>query len=148
MKTLWVPALAGVLVGATLSRPEEGAKGVAAKLVGTWEVVTGEKGGQKEPAERIKGTEVQFTRETIVVTTKNAARAFRASYKLGLERKPYAITMKALDGPDKGKAALGVFELDGNNLKLCYALPGEKAPEDFTTRPGSSRLLFTMRRAK
>jgi uncharacterized protein (TIGR03067 family) len=147
MKAVLLPAAAFALA-AILARSEEPARGPAAKLLGTWTIASGEKDGQKEPAERLKGTEVQITKDTIIVTGRDAAHSYKASYKLDLKHRPHAITMKALDGPDKGKPALGIFQLEGDTLKLCYALPGERSPEDFTTRPGSRHMLFILKRAK
>jgi uncharacterized protein (TIGR03067 family) len=141
-------AAAGLFLVAALARPQDEPRGVAAQLLGTWNIVAGEKEGKKEPAERIKDTTVEFTRDRVIVTSKDASRNYRATYKLGLKTKPYAIVMKAESGGDKGEAAQGIFRLEGDRLTLCYALPGAPAPEHFKTAPGDRRLLFVLQRAK
>ena len=149
MKSAWLSALVVVLLAGAPARPQEPeARGIAGKLLGTWNIVAGEVGGKKEPPERIKDTTVEFTRDRVVVTNKDATRTYRATYKLDLKHKPYAIVMKAEGGADKGKVAQGIFRLESDQLTMCYALPGSAAPTEFRTAPGDRRMLFFLRRAK
>jgi uncharacterized protein (TIGR03067 family) len=148
MKTNALSAVTVLFLTAVLARAQGEPRGVAEKLIGTWNVVAGEKEGKKEPPERIKNTTVEFTRDRVIVTTKDASKSYRASYKLGLKHKPYAIVMKAEAGKDKGEAAQGIFRLEGDLLTICYSLPGAPAPEQFRTTPGDRRLLFVLQKAK
>ena len=50
------------------------------KLEGDYTIVSGEKFGQKEPEERIKGTMVHITADKISVTDKDKKETFVASY--------------------------------------------------------------------
>jgi uncharacterized protein (TIGR03067 family) len=148
MNTICLPALAVLLLAGVPEQKSAEPRGVAEKILGTWNIVAGEKEGKKEPAERLRGREVRITRDRIVVTNKDASKTFTATYKLGLKTKPYAIVMKALGGNDKGLAAQGIFRLEGDRLTICYALPGTRAPDQFRTAPGDRRLLFVLQRAK
>ena len=49
----------------------------------------------------------------------------------------YAMT----EGPTKGKTHLGIYELDGDMVKFCFAAPGEDRPTKFTAKEGSGRTL-------
>jgi uncharacterized protein (TIGR03067 family) len=114
-------------------------------LLGTWRVVAGEKEGKKEPPERAEGTIVRITEDTITVSDKNKKKTYVATYKIDSSVKPWAVTMVGTEGSTKGEKALGILSLEGDDLKLCYALAGEARPKDFATKT-SKELLFTMRR--
>ena len=131
-----------------LAWSEEAPKSDPAKLVGTWNIVSGEDQGQAIPEDHIKGTTVRITKDTITVLDRKDQQTYVVNYKLDPAKKPWTVTMMILDGPMKGKATSGILELSGDDLKLCYALPGEKAPADFKVPAGSKQLLLVMKRAR
>ena len=45
--------------------------------------------------------------------------------------------MTVVKGQGKGQTVLGIYALEGETLKLCYALPGRERPKTFTTAEGS-----------
>ena len=51
-------------------------------LVGRYMIISGEKEGSKEPEERIKGTIVTFTKDSVVVADKDKKELYSATYKL------------------------------------------------------------------
>ena len=55
--------------------------------------MSGEKEGAKEPEERIKGTTVTFSKDTVVVRDKDKKEIYSASYKLNATTNPCDITM-------------------------------------------------------
>ena len=52
------------------------------------------------------------------------------------------------DNPDKGKTMLGIYELDGDTLKMCLTKPGNERPRDFTTKLGEPRMVTVYSRQK
>jgi hypothetical protein len=42
----------------------------------------------------------------------------------------------------------GIYFLDRDTLKICYARPGNPRPKAFDTRHGDKELQFTMKRVK
>ena len=42
----------------------------------------------------------------------------------------------------------GIYALDGDDLKICFAPPGEKRPTEFVTQGGSSEQLVVLKRDK
>ena len=71
------------------------------------------------------------------------------SVKLDASKKPKAIDLKALDGESKGDVLLGIYQLDGDTLKLCVASePKIDRPSRFTSEVGSKNFLYTFKRAK
>lgn len=79
-----------------------------------------------------------------------------ARFKIGKEEGTYQIDpnklVKTIDihpstGDDKGKTLRGIYELKGNQLKLCVADPGVKRPAEFRSK-GDQVVVYVLRRAK
>jgi uncharacterized protein (TIGR03067 family) len=51
-------------------------------------------------------------------------------------------------GPNAGKTFLAIYELDGDTLRICYDLSGQKHPEAFATEKGTPLYLVTYQRKK
>jgi uncharacterized protein (TIGR03067 family) len=43
---------------------------------------------------------------------------------------------------------LGIYEVDGDNMKICYGLPGKDRPTEFSSKPGSGQVLIVYKRDK
>jgi uncharacterized protein (TIGR03067 family) len=55
-------------------------------------------------------------------------------------RKPKAMNTWDQDGPFEDQTVPGIYELDGETLKICFARPGEDRPKNFTTKEGTGFL--------
>jgi len=51
-------------------------------------------------------------------------------------------------GANRGKPQAGIFELDGDVLRLCMAAAGNARPDDFTSKSKDGRSFTTWRRKK
>jgi len=62
----------------------------------------------------------------------------KASYKLDPTKRPTAIDVTLLDGPEKvrGKTFHGIYLLEGDVLRIAYRDPGKPRPEEFILRDG------------
>ena len=63
-------------------------------------------------------------------------------------RLPRAINTWDSDGPHEDETVPGIYELKGDTLKLCFAMPGEKRPGAFTTTSGTGAFLVVYKRKK
>lgn len=54
---------------------------------------------------------------------------------------PKTITFEFADGPLKGQKRHGIYELAGNQLKLCYGPAEKPQPTSFSAPPGSGYFL-------
>jgi uncharacterized protein (TIGR03067 family) len=118
----------------------------SAQLVGFYTIVAGQKFGLVEPQERIQGTTVAFTEDTITVTDKNKKQAYVATYSLHAEKKPWEIAMTSTLTATKGQTALGLIEKDEDAVKLIYSLPGSDRPTGFSTN--AKQLMFILKPLK
>jgi uncharacterized protein (TIGR03067 family) len=114
-------------------------------LVGRYIIVAGERDGAQEPEERIKGTVVTFTRESVVVADKDKKEVYSATYKLDATKTPCDIVMTSRVESSAGAIARGLIEKEGDTLRLIYALPTGEIPSGFKTR--EKQLMFVMKKA-
>jgi uncharacterized protein (TIGR03067 family) len=135
--------VAGLLAGAQA----DDAKGEQEKLKGTWTLVAAERGGQKAEEDRIKDIKLTVAGDKITLKTPNGDNV--STFKLDPAKKPKAIDIIPTDGPNKGKPRPGIYELDGDTLKLCYnAEPDQDRPTEFATKPGARQMLMILKRDK
>jgi uncharacterized protein (TIGR03067 family) len=116
------------------------------KLEGTWQVTSGERNGM--PTERIVGDTLTFSGEEFTVQHDGNER-FKATIKLYPDKKPREIDATVTEGEDKGKTALGIYALEGDELKLCFDPPGGGArPKEFASPEGSDYMVVVLKRQK
>ncbi|HLG17089.1 MAG TPA: TIGR03067 domain-containing protein [Blastocatellia bacterium] len=111
-------------------------------IEGTWIPVTFELSGQKLPEEALKDTKLVLTDGRY--TYQND----QGTYKLMPGEKPRAMDIIGVDGPNKGKTFLAIYDLTGDTLRICYDLGGKTRPSEFTSRPGTKQFLASYKRAK
>jgi uncharacterized protein (TIGR03067 family) len=121
--------------------------GDAAKLEGNWVMVSGEIDTQSLPAEMVKGAK-RVAKDGVTTVTINGQMFMQAKFTVDSSVKPKTIDYDVTDGPTKGKKQLGIYELDGDTVKFCFASPGKDRPSEFTTSAGSGRTLSVWKREK
>jgi uncharacterized protein (TIGR03067 family) len=145
MRAITVTLAVCLLAGA--GDAEDAVKKEKKLLEGEWSMVSGEIDRQPLPAEYVKNaTRVAKGGETTVMI---GGRLFlKARYTIDPAKKPKTIDYAMTGGPTKGKTQLGIYELDGDTVKFCFAAPGKDRPGDFTTKEGSGRTLSVWKRTK
>jgi uncharacterized protein (TIGR03067 family) len=114
---------------------------------GTWEITDGTVSGKPAPAEMRQGIKFKFDGEKLLLSVPGSTQ--ECTFKLDAAKKPKALDITALDGPNKGKTLLAIYELKGEELKLC--LPNhdnQDRPTEFKSPEGSSLAVFVLKRAK
>jgi len=124
----------------------------AAKLVGQWKYVSGEKGGAKVDEKSLKQA-VTITKETWTLKGKDDKGAdvtFVMKYELDTKKNPAGIKFTMTESPfGAGAKAQGIIELKGDDLRVCYnADDGKDAPKEFKTKDGDKMHLFVLKRTK
>lgn len=118
---------------------------VAERLQGSWTVVSAERNGQA--ADAVKGDTLTITGPTFTVKSKEGE--LKGTLKLGVEKKPPAVDFVHTDGPAKGVTLLGVYELQGDDWRICFAPADAKdRPSDLSAKAGSPNMVIVLKRDK
>ena len=119
----------------------------AAKLVGTWKYVSGEKNGDKLTDDQLKKNSVVITKDMFTLKGDDT---FVMKYTLDEKKTPVGVSFKITEGPfGKDATAEGILELKGDDLKVCYNPDdGGKAPEKFEAKEGSKFHCYVLKRSK
>lgn len=73
---------------------------------------------------------------------------FDSTYAVDFTKSPPQIDMIGTEGELKGKSAPGILKLAGDQLTLCYVLPGSPRPATFESQPQSGAFLVVYKRAQ
>lgn len=140
------------LVGLSLSLPVDDAKQddkvkqEIAKLQGTWTIATLEVEGNKLPEQLLKGAKIEVKGDSFVSTMPGAV--YKGTIKIDATASPRTLDLIFTDGPEKGNTSLAIYEVDGDNWKMCLTLTGKVRPREFATKAGSGLALETLKRQK
>ena len=100
-------------------------------LQGAWTIQTLEIGGQKMPA----GTARIVVKGDRFITSGMGAE-YEGTVSIDAKKKPKALDMTFLTGPEKGNKNLGIFEVGGDTWRLCLDMTGKSRPKEFASKPG------------
>jgi uncharacterized protein (TIGR03067 family) len=143
MKRVWLSVLAASLIlvwGAGAQDKKE-----LEKLEGKWIVVSVERDGKAD--ESLKDAVRVNTADRYTLTPKDG-KAIAGTFKIDPATKPKSMDMMPGEGRYKGMTLLGIYDLEGETLKICFAEPGKERPKEFTSKPGSGVVLAVHHRAK
>ena len=117
------------------------------KLEGSWATVSIEAAGQKVTDEdKIKTRKLSTKGDKY--TLKVGDETVQGTIEINPTKKPKTIAVKPESGTNKGKTLLGIYELDGDSLKICLALPGKDRPAAFATAAENGQQLVVYKREK
>ena len=130
-----------ILIGGGSAQEKKEADDNAKKIQGTWSVIS------IEPIDRKIVTDDDIKNFKIVIEGSKLTADFEngtITFKLDPSKKPKQIDLKRA-GRD---VVLGIYELDGDNLKLCTATSKGDRPTTFATDPDLTRKLLVLKRQK
>ena len=114
------------------------------KLQGTWNIMTLEVEGQNVSAAFFTGARIVVKGDNFSTVSMGAPYAGTLALDVTGTPKTFDILFK--EGPHKGLASLGIYELNGSAWKICLGFAGKDRPKDFTTTAGSGHALETLER--
>jgi uncharacterized protein (TIGR03067 family) len=110
-------------------------------LQGSWTVVSIEVSGTKVPDDKIGG------RDAAIKGDQYSIHDFRLAVKIDPSKRPKTIDMDGKDGNGKPLSMLGIYDIEENMLKICFAKPGTKErPTKFETRQKTGESLIVYKR--
>jgi steroid delta-isomerase-like uncharacterized protein len=116
-----------------------------AKFQGTWAAVTFEKQGAKTPEEHLG--EVRLVIERDRYRYEEPGGGFEGRYRLDPTKRPKEIDSIPTSGEHRGRVAPGIYEIDGDTHRVCFAPPGSEArPTALEDSPGEGCRFYVMRK--
>ncbi len=134
----------GFLMGAD---PEDAVKKELARFEGVWSFALVEVDGKKQP-------EVPFETNKFIVSKDGSyiivqgPRITRGTITLDATKTPKHYDVTITNGPSKGVSSTGIYEIDGDSLKVCLPFRGKERPDALVSKPGSGLLVWTFKREK
>ena len=116
------------------------------KLEGTWRVVSLEIEGMKIPEETVKDSRLIIKGKEFTMKEKIAT--YRGNFIIDPSKKPKTIDMKFTEGPEKGNTSLGIYQLEGDDLKLCLTITAKDRPTEFAAKPKNGHGFEVLKREK
>jgi uncharacterized protein (TIGR03067 family) len=117
------------------------------KFQGNWNIESSVMGGQEIPRDQLKEFLVIY--EGDKHTLKFGDKVFQVgTQKIDPSKSPKTIDVTMTEGPSKGAVMLGIYEIDGDTLKVCFDPEGKKRPTEFKSEAGSQNFLNVHKRVK
>src|SRR5262245_22310591 len=114
------------------------------KFQGTWTFESVEVGGKEVPADTFKGITVTFAGDKYTVK-KGDEVIQAATQKLDPSKSPKTLDVTVAEGPNKGIVILGIYEISGDTLKVCFDPEGKQRPTQVKGASGSQTLVVHKR---
>ena len=149
MHALLVVAVAAFVVGAgvlTAGDEDEAIKKDRKQMAGTWRVISYEKDGKKAPADQLEKTRSILSDDGKATVQRDGKTIAEGNIKIDPTKKPKQSEATYTEGELKGKTVLGIYEVDGDSMKICFSLPGKDRPTEFSSKPGSGHVLIVYKR--
>jgi len=135
--------ITGLFLGAD---GKDDAKNDQKQLQGKWKLTSGVIDGNEIPKNQIKGHLV-FDKDKYSYATGDGEKG-SGTFKIDPSKNPKHLDSVPADGPVQGQTVQQIYEIDGDNLKICLALPGTDRPTAFKSEAASGLWLFTYKRVK
>ena len=117
------------------------------QITGTWRVSPLRKTAKNDlPTTRKNQDDLQSDGKYMV--QREGKTVVAGSTKIDPTKKPKQSEGTYTEGELKGMTVLGIYEIDGDNMRGCFALPGKDRPTEFSSKPGSSQVLIAYKRDK
>jgi uncharacterized protein (TIGR03067 family) len=112
----------------------------------TWKFVSTEFEGNSVPAERFQDDRLILKGNQSTSTVQG--NTVHGTFKIDPAAMPKTIDITFTDGPGKNNTLKGIYELEGDTQKICWAAPGKPRPKAFEAKPESGQLLQVLEKVK
>jgi uncharacterized protein (TIGR03067 family) len=114
----------------TRAADTDAAKKDIAQLQGEWTMVSASADGQEMPAQ-MRQQMKRICKGNVTTTTMAGQVYLKATFAVDPSKTPKTIDYHMTDGFAKGQKQLGIYEINGDTFKACFAKPGAARPADF-----------------
>ncbi len=129
-RTLTLSAAVLLMLPAALLRADDASKGDK-NLEGEWEIKSALFGG-KEPPEDAPKPSATIKGDTL--TLKIGDKSFQTKFKADPSKTPKTLDMTMEEGPNKGEVIKAIYELKGDELRICHGATGKDRPTEFASK--------------
>jgi len=105
------------------------------KIQGTWKFILQEMDGKERPKEELTKLTITFAGDKWSVRVEDKV-VQAGTHQLDGTKKPGQIDAVVTEGEDKGSTMLGIYELKGDKMKVCFDPKGKQRPTSFTSKTG------------
>src|SRR5262245_30371131 len=120
-------AVAALYFGLSAVAADEKAEKVELeKFTGTWKGASVVQDGKEMPKAEAEAVKLVVAGEKY--TLKIGDQDIEGTHNLDPTKKPKQIEAVRTKGPNKGEKMLGIYELEGDTFKVCFAAPGKDRP--------------------
>jgi uncharacterized protein (TIGR03067 family) len=127
--------------------PPSSAKADARRMAGTYRVVSYEHDGAALPPQQLKTMKVVLDKDGNGTFFFDGG-ATSSRITLLPNKKPKQVDCVYTDGPLKGKTIKGIYQIDRDGFRCCYAAVGGERPAKFESPRGSRMTLYVIERMK
>lgn len=113
---------------------------------GTWKPLSAELAGKPWPKEVLDSMKLILKEDQYIVYV--GEQKDEGTVKRDPSKSPKTMDISGKKGPNEGKTFLTIYELKGDELRVCYDLSGKSRPTEFATKPETQLFLVTYRRVK
>lgn len=143
------PALTIVAAALFLIAADDTAKKDRERLQGSWETTTAVYDGRDLTADGIK---LRFTFKGDIASLDGSEDVIKdyskLSFKLDPAASPKGIDIKVTAGAQKDTVIEAIYELKGDELRVCAKMIGKERPTKFEAPEGSNNALLVLKRVK
>jgi uncharacterized protein (TIGR03067 family) len=115
-------------------------------LEGTWRFLSLEIDGGPMPVSAFGGAHLLIDGDRFRMESPEAN--YEGLFDIDIEQVPHTIDIDFVEGPEAGNRSEGIFELDGDRLKICLGFAGVPRPREFATARDSGHALEHLERAE
>jgi uncharacterized protein (TIGR03067 family) len=118
---------------------------VLKKIQGKWQFIAHEMNGKPATPEELKMMTITFTGNKWAVSSGEKV-VQAGTHKFDPTKKPGHVDAIVTEGEDKGNKMLGIYEMKGDKMKVCFDPKGKERPKSF--KAGEGQMSATVERIK
>lgn len=104
-----------------------------AQLQGEWSLVSAMTDGEPMP-ENLRKQMKWIFKGNVATRTMSGKPLMKAKITISPSQTPKTIDHQILDAIAVGGTQIGIYELDGDKLKVCFTYPGGQRPKEFSDK--------------
>jgi uncharacterized protein (TIGR03067 family) len=118
------------------------------QMQGDWLVAANESDGRKANAEELEKAKLRLSIKGKKFTYKaGETTLLEGTVELGPDKNPKTLDAKGTDPSGREVATIGIYELKGDTMRVCFVAAGER-PREFDASAGSKRTIIVYKRDK